>query len=306
MTTPHTFAGNPLDRLAVERRDPDWISGRLEDPESRVLALWRLQIPLREGDPATLAWGRTDLLQHISDGSEPVLLGMHDGIAHFAIDISGLEDGAEALSHIENAAYVDARAAATQVSITDAGMLAQAKAQIDWHARHGFCPKCGGKTSMHEGGLMRQCGQCEAQHFPRTDPVVIVVVSDGDRCLLGRQKVWPLGMFSALAGFVDQGETIEEAVRREVMEEAGIALSEVSYHSSQPWPFPSSLMIGCLAKAATTEITIDEHELDDAQWFTREQARDSLVDPESHPELRMPGEMAIAHQLVKAWVALPD
>ncbi len=300
MTAPHTFGGNPFDRAATQRRDPDWIKSQLKRSDTRILALWKLQIPIIEDDTTHLAWRGSDVLAQRDEGTMPVLLGLLGGLAHFAINVSKLDDPSPVL--MEGAIYADARNAATRLPLEEAGILAQAKAQIDWHARHQFCPICGEQTSMHQGGLMRRCDSCNAEHFPRTDPVVIVVVTDGERCLLGRQKSWPPGMFSALAGFVDHGETIEEAVRREVKEETNIDTINVRYHSSQPWPFPMSLMIGCLAQAVSTEITIDELELDGAQWFTRDEARRSLEDPDSIPELQMPGAMAIAHQLIKAWV----
>jgi NAD+ diphosphatase len=300
MTVPHTFGGNPLDRAATERRDPDWLDSQLERADTRILALWRLNIPIVEGDTPHLAWRGPDVVAQRDEGTTPVLLGLLDGVAHFAINVSTLDDPAPMLA--EGASYADARNAATLLPLEEAGILAQAKAQIDWHARHQFCPICGEPTSMHQGGLMRRCDSCNAEHFPRTDPVVIVVVTDGERCLLGRQKSWPPGMFSALAGFVDHGETIEEAVRREVKEETNIDAINVRYHSSQPWPFPMSLMIGCIAEAGSTAITVDELELDGAQWFTRDEARRSLQAPDSIPELKMPGPMAIAHQLIKAWV----
>lgn len=300
MTVPHTFGGNPLDRAAVERREPDWINAQLKRADTRILALWRLNIPIVEGDAPHLAWVGPEAVAQRDEGTTPVLLGLLDGVAHFAINVSKLDDASPILA--EGASYADARNAATLLPLEEAGILAQAKAQIDWHARHQFCPICGEQTSMHQGGLMRRCDSCKAEHFPRTDPVVIVVVTDGERCLLGRQKSWPPGMFSALAGFVDHGETIEEAVRREVKEETSIDAINVRYHSSQPWPFPMSLMIGCIAEAGSTEIKVDEMELDDAQWFTRDEARRSLEDPDSIPELKVPGSMAIAHQLLKAWV----
>ena len=169
--------------------------------------------------------------------------------------------------------FEDARSAAAQLSRTDAGIVAQAKAQVDWHRRHRFCSACGNETAVAKGGLVRKCPRCETEHFPRTDPVVITVVSDKDRCLLGQSsgRQWASKMYSALAGFVDQGESIEEAVGREIMEEAGIRVGNVRYHSSQPWPFPYSLMIGCHADAVTTDISKDDEEMKDVQWFSREE-----------------------------------
>ena len=158
------------------------------------------------------------------------------------------------LSHLGEYRYVDARTAAETLSLSDSGIVAQARSQVDWHNRHGYCSTCGHETVVRRGGQMRECDRCKSLHYPRTDPVVITVVADDDMCLLGqtRGRAAQTNRYSALAGFVDQGESIEEAVAREVMEEAGIAVRNVRYHSSQPWPFPSSLMIGCHADAATT------------------------------------------------------
>ena len=178
--------------------------------------------------------------------------------------------------------------------------LGQAKAILGWHARHGFCGNCGAATRLTAAGWRRECDVCKAQHFPRTDPVVIMLVLDGGRCLLGRQSRWPKGMYSCLAGFVEPGETIEEAVRREVDEEAGIACGEVAYLASQPWPFPSSLMIGCFARALSREIAIDGVELEDARWFTRDDVM-AMFD-RRHPEsLSAPAPMAIAHYILRTW-----
>ena len=196
------------------------------------------------------------------------LLGLRDGAAHFAVDVS--EDN-EDLAEGDERRFVDVRTAGTLLSAEDAGIAAQARAQVDWHARHGFCSVCGQPTEALRGGQQRTCGSCGADHFPRTDPVIIVVVTDGDRCLLGQShgRLSQMRMFSALAGFMDQGESIEEAVRREVLEEAGIRVGAVRYHSSQPWPFPSSLMIGCHADALTTDLRPDDVEMLSVQWFER-------------------------------------
>jgi NAD+ diphosphatase len=173
---------------------------------------------------------------------------------------------------------------------------------IDWHATHGFCAACGAGTEMREAGYMRRCidDSCGAQHFPRTDPVVIMLAHRGDRCLVGRQPHFPDGMYSALAGFIEPGETIEEAVRREVQEEAGVEVTRVVYHSTQPWPFPRSLMIGCFAEALTEEISIDGNELADARWVSRQELRQVLSGSGGGP-VKVPPPFAIAHQLMKTW-----
>jgi NAD+ diphosphatase len=181
------------------------------------------------------------------------------------------------------------------------GATGCAKAMLDWHARHRFCANCGQPSTMRAAGWRRECDACSAQHFPRVDPVVIMVAVSGERCLLGRQARFAPGMYSALAGFLEPGETIEDAVRREILEEAGIPCSRVVYLASQPWPFPSSLMIGCFAKATTEEISIDRTELEDARWFSR--AELAAMFAGSHPhELKAPQPFAIAHHLLKAFV----
>jgi NAD+ diphosphatase len=299
----HIFAANPLDRCERQRRDEKWLADRAKDPRSKFLPLWHLNILISEGSQPKLGWVSLDDLKQIGANAEPVFLGLLDGTAHFAIDISSLENIASQIQGSEAWKFEDARAACELLPGTDAGMVAQARSQLDWHKRHGFCAVCGHPTVPIRGGQVRKCHGCEAQHFPRTDPVVITVVADADndRCLLGqsRGRLQRMNRYSALAGFVDQGETIEEAVAREVMEEAGIQLKNIRYHSSQPWPFPSSLMIGCLAEAATTDIHMDDEEMTDVRWFERREVLLALE--EKSDKLAVPGPIAIAHHLIKAW-----
>ncbi|MEZ5878254.1 MAG: NAD(+) diphosphatase, partial [Tepidamorphaceae bacterium] len=176
-----------------------------------------------------------------------------------------------------------------------------AKSLISWHARHGFCANCGAKTKSSHGGWRRDCAGCNAQHFPRVDPVVIMLAVDGDRALLARGSNFINSMYSALAGFIEPGETIEDAVRRELFEEAGIRVGQVRYHSSQPWPFPSTLMIGCFARAETTELTIDADEIADAAWFTRDEITAMLAFEDEQGRM-VPPPSAIAHQLVTSFI----
>ena len=296
MNRPHTFAENPLNRAEYERRDADWLAARERDAGSRFLPLRQLDVLLEGEDPARLAWVSGDAAAGL-DGPR-FLLGLRDDAAHFAVDAS--EDN-EDLAEGDERRFVDVRTAGTLLSAEDAGIAAQARAQVDWHARHGFCSVCGQPTEALRGGQQRTCGSCGADHFPRTDPVIIVVVTDGDRCLLGQShgRLSQMRMFSALAGFMDQGESIEEAVRREVLEEAGIRVGAVRYHSSQPWPFPSSLMIGCHADALTTDLRPDDVEMLSVQWFERAKVRRALAGEDA--DLRVPASFAIAHHLIRAW-----
>ena len=305
MKNPHIFAGNPLDRGERERRDEEWISTRAHDPTSKFLPMWNLNVLLFEDAEPRLGWLGMDDLRRMGVDSEPIFLGLLDGIANFAIDVSHSEDAVSQLQSEERWRFEDCRTAGELLRGPQAGIIAQARAQLDWHNRHGFCSVCGHQTIPRRGGQIRECTQCEAQHFPRTDPVVITVVADTDnsRCLLGqsRGRLSRMKMYSALAGFMDQGETIEEAVAREVMEEAGIKIRNVRFHSSQPWPFPSSLMIGCLAEAVNNDISMDEEEMADVRWFEREEVVLALEGKSKR--LTVPGPIAIAHHLIKAWAA---
>ena len=301
MAAAQIFAGNPIDRGERERRDEDWIRRAALGDEARFLLLWKLQAPLSAGRNARLSWASRADLDRLGLETEPVLLGLLDGVAHFAADVSALDDPTRALTNLDDAVFEDARNAALMLSAAEAGILCQAAAQLNWHASHRFCSTCGHRSEIRRGGQLRQCTRCSKQHFPRTDPVVITVVTHGDQCLLGqsRGRMTRLKTYSALAGFVDQGESIEEAVAREIMEEAGIQVKDVRYLFSQPWPFPHTLMIGCEATAATTEIIRDEEEMEDVQWFDRQEVRLALE--ERNPRLILPGPIAIAHHLIKRW-----
>lgn len=297
---PIPFSGNPLDRAGNRRRDPAWLAEALAAPASRFLPFWRLSVLARESEPA-LAWLDRRVLAHAADSDAPVFLGLADGVAHFAVDISSLEEPLAALG-VDGARFAEVRGLAGRLAAGEAGIAAQGRALLYWHDRHRFCSACGAPTSLREGGYMRKCEACNAEHFPRTDPAVIMVAWHGDRCILGRQKTWAPGMYSALAGFVEPGETIEEAVRREVKEEVGLDADEVVYYASQPWPFPSSLMIGCFAHVPDAEVEVDPLELDTARWFSREEVRRAIFSPDPSLGFALPGPFAIAHHLIKAWV----
>lgn len=298
------FCGDPLDRAGNEKRNPEWVAQKLAAPETRFLPFWKLNPLSTLDEQPDLLWLDRSVLVHQGENEQPVLLGLRDGIAHFAVDLSPLADPIMELG-IEGGAFNDTRAVAPKVGVS-AGTIAHGRSMLDWHARHRFCPKCGGETSPRDAGTFRKCDSCEADHFPRTDPVVIMVVWSGNRCILGRQKAWAPGFYSALAGFVDQGETIEDAVRREVKEEVGLVVDEVQYRTSQPWPFPSSLMMGCFAHAVDEQETVDLFELDGARWFTREEIRRAYTHPDEPRDFGVPGHVAIAHHIIKDWGEQPD
>lgn len=296
----HTFAGGWFDRGGNLRRDPQWLAAQLAAPNGRFLPLWQLRalMDLRQG--LALGWrSRDDVAAQLAAGCPVVLLGLHEGVPHFALDCSS---AGESAPFREFGKFIDARSAAMQCAGADAAVLSQARSLVDWHARHRFCASCGGPTEAKEAGYMRACGQCGAQHFPRTDPVTIMLVLRQGRVLLGRQPRFAPMTYSALAGFVEPGENIEEAVRREVLEEVGIRVGEVRYHSSQPWPFPSSLMIGCMAEAEGDEIRLDPDELEDARWFSRDEIAGMVENHKAEGQLRMPPPLSIAHQLARAWL----
>jgi NAD+ diphosphatase len=302
MNDPITFAGSPLDRSTVERRDPAWLEQHLADPGTRYLPLWKLDPLVKLGDPRCLAWARREIFE--GGPPEPLLLGLADGVAHFAVNVSALSDPIETLGVDEVARFEELRGIAADLTPAELSIVAHARSLTDWHNRYRHCASCGGETFPLLGGAHRRCPDCAAEHFPRTDPVAISVVARGDRCLLGRGHGWPDTMYSALAGFVEPGETFEEAARREIREESGVVVGAVRYVKSQPWPFPSSLMIGCIAEAETETITLDTTELADARWFSLAEIRAALAGEKA--PLFVPPPMAIAHHLIRAWAESRD
>ena len=286
----HTFAGNPLDRGEAIRRDEQAIDALIAHPNSRFLPFHRLKVGTSSED--RLRWLNRDELEGLAC-EQPVFLGMQDDAPHFAVAVDDA-DGS----------YTDCRMVAAYLATVDTGIVAQARAQLDWHRRNRFCAECGNPNAAERGGQIRRCTACGKHIFPRTDPVAIMLIIDepgGDRCLLGQSqgRMAQSNFYSALAGFLDQGESLEEAVRREVWEEAGIEVGPVQYHSSQPWPFPSQLMIGCHGIATSRDIVIDEVEMASVEWFTRAEVLAALDG--SNERLRVPGAMAIAHHLISAW-----
>ena len=305
------FAESGLDRAAHLRGDAAAIADLLA--LGRVLPLWRGK-PLMQ-DSAGLAWvpaGHDVLAQ----GAAPVFLGLDDGTARFAADISDWSPDADAQavqagffdpseqhhpSLPDSHRFAELRGAMLRLSAREGELAATAKAVLQWHRSHRFCAACGVASAPTQAGWQRQCPACGAAHFPRTDPVVIMLVTRGNRLLLGRSPGWPPGMYSCLAGFVEPGETIEAAVRREVAEETGITVGPVRYVASQPWPFPASLMIGCRAEATSDTITLDPVELEDALWVTREDM--VTVMDGRHALIRPTRRGAIAHALISEWLA---
>ncbi len=302
MKAPNFYASGGLDRAGHRRKDETWLIERLAHPSSRFVPVWRdqnLVLALEGAPPQAAILSRGAIA---ADAIEPVLLGVdeREDIAYFALDLSVHEAPAAAITGDLPIEATDLRRTGPLLPHRDAALLAYARGMAYWHARHRFCGVCGSPARSEDAGHLRRCTNptCAAQHFPRTDPVVIMLVHDGDRCLLGRQKSWPAGWYSTLAGFVEPGESLEDAVAREVLEESGILVDDVTYHSSQPWPFPASLMLGFFARAKTRDIRIDPSELEDARWFDRE----ALLAIGPDDPRRFPPGTAIAGRLIDEWL----
>jgi NAD+ diphosphatase len=298
------FTGNPLDRASERRTDPAWLAARRRDGSARVLPVWRLQPFLADpesGRGPRLGFVAGTTADRLAEPATEVFLGIDGEAALFARDISALGDPLAA--ELKGAGHFsDARAAAQLVGGTDAAIIGQARSLIDWHARHQFCAACGARTMLMDGGYRRLCPACQAEHFPRTDPAVIMLVVNGDQCMLGRNRRFPDGYYSALAGFVEPGETVEEAVCRETLEESGVRVSAVRYVASQHWPFPSSLMIGCLAETSERDAKPDGVEILETRWFDRDTVR-TMFGGRVVEGVHLPSPIAIAHHLLRAWIA---
>ncbi|MBL8905393.1 MAG: NAD(+) diphosphatase [Rhizobiales bacterium] len=281
------FSGNEIDRAANHRRDPAWVAAQRASPKAAVIEI--------AGDKVATA-GPHVQTRSPRESEELVFLGLdHDDRPYFAARAANAEES-----------WRDLRSLAIEGTVPPAelGLLAQARSLINWHMTHGFCANCGVATRMMDGGYRRHCESCGTDHFPRTDPVIIIVVRSARGLLLGRQKIWAPGMYSALAGFMEPGETIENAARREVFEESAIHVGDIHYVMSQPWPFPSSLMIGLIGEAEDDAITVDPVELETARWFGRDELL--LMHEERHPDgFKFPTRMAIAHHLILEALQLP-
>ncbi len=299
------YVDSVLDRAATGRIDPQFLEAcAAEERCGFYLVGGEMVVLKRSGDRFDPMFSPQDAAE-FARGLERVFLGLVGGAGRFGISLP--QETIETLKADDRLYVTDLRSIAVQglVAQDHLAPLAEAKALLHWHARRHFCSNCGHPTEVVQGGWRRDCTHCSAQHFPRTDPVVIMLAIRGERCLLGRQPRFAPGMWSCLAGFVEPGETIEEAARRETLEEAGIRCGRVRYFASQPWPFPSSLMIGCHAEAISDEIVIDRDELEDARWFSRDEAAAMLM--RTHPEgLGTPPPVTIAHHIIRAWVEKGD
>lgn len=305
-----TFGGSALDRAAELRATSVEVA---KDPEARAVLLWRGKVMV-SGDGLV----RVPLSHPIMSDANPekLFLGREAAGPVFAADLSAWEPQDADLSTLgafldpsrqthpatsDDHAFAELRAVMAQLSPRDAELAATARAVLNWHLSHRFCAACGAESEIAMGGWQRDCPACGTHHFPRTDPVVIMLITRGNSVLMGRSPGWPEGMYSLLAGFVEPGETMEAAVRREVLEESGIAVGPVRYLASQPWPFPASLMLGCRGEATSSKIKIDPDEIEDAIWVTREEMADVFAG--QHPTILPARQGAIAHFLLENWLA---
>jgi NAD+ diphosphatase len=328
MRAPNFYAHPGFERAGLRRREAEWIRARMLNRESRFVPVWRSQnlvLEVEGGEPQAvildvetvvmlLGSSDSDVEERLVHG-QAVFLGLIDDRAHFALDLSAHDAPLERLRSPGLAAagigapktptaalrFGDLRQFGAYLARHEGALLALARAMVFWHSRHRFCGVCGAPTRSEEAGHVRRCteGGCATMHFPRTDPAVIMLVTDGERALLGRNKNFLPGMYSTLAGFVEPGESLEDAVAREVREETAIEVAAVHYHSSQPWPFPANIMLGFYAEAASTAITVDYGELEDARWFER----DWLLTHADDDNFRLPRRDSIARRLIKDWLA---
>jgi NAD+ diphosphatase len=318
VTEPNAFTGAALDRAGdSRRRDPEWVAAQRSHPGARAVVAGDLGLHVIDG--------RLELVPLAQlNGTEPLLLGLDADGPLFAVDEDPLREGRVPMvgsggvrgeppvkSGPPTGELLSLRQAAAVLSRAEGGLAAYAAALLNWHRRHRFCSACGRPSGIVEAGLTRLCPNCGAEHHPRTDPVVIMLVTDGDRLLLGRQAAWPGGRYSALAGFVEPGEALEEAVAREVREEAGVIVGRPRYVASQPWPFPASLMLGFSAPYESGEAQIRDDELQDVRWFERAEIEQASkaddIDDWGTPgdpggPLRLPPSLAIARRLIDGWL----
>jgi NAD+ diphosphatase len=290
----NVFAGAFVDRSGELRKDADWLADALTSDDSRFVAVWNDKFLVGvETAGVVLLEGRE--LDHAAAEQELIFLGIFRDSPTFAIEIGGDDAPFQELGEFQELRYLG-----TVLPPDEANLVAHARALVLWHASQVFCGTCGSAARPGAAGNSRICinDSCGREIFPRVDPAIIVLVEHGKRCLLGRQQSWPEGRYSTIAGFVEPGESLEDAVRREVYEETNVRVGKVTYHSSQPWPFPSALMLGFTAEATTTDIELNDGELDDARWFTREDLRSDFP--------KLPFRISIARRLVDGWLGLED
>lgn len=278
-------AGTPFDRVGHLRKDAAWLASARA--HGVFLPVWKRKNLVSDDDPPAPVFLGAELAAGHGTAGDPVLLGHRDDAPCFAIALDG-----ETPPSLPGT-FQEIRGISHRLAAADAELLTYARAMIAWHERHRHCSACGAATDSLEAGHARQCSRCHARHFPRVDPAIIVLVADDLRCLLGRQADWPAGRYSTIAGFVEPGESLEDAVRREVHEETGVRIDQVDYHGSQPWPFPSSLMLGFRARPAGGEIALRDGELEDARWVDR----DDIV----ARRILLPPEVSIAYRLIEHW-----
>lgn len=304
------YAHSSLDRASERRKDQNWVAEQFAAPNSVLVPVWRSRNLVKQQQDGTLpsavllppsAYGGV-----LTQAGETVFLGFNDKGSYFAADFSSLDE-AQA-NQLFNAGdngieFNDLRFIGPMVDREQGSLLAYARGMLTWHRRHLFCGLCGSPTESQEAGHLRACTdpECAQHHFPRTDPAVIMLVARGDKCLLGRQAAWPPNVYSTLAGFVEPGESLEAAVAREVFEESAIRVANVRYHSSQPWPFPTSLMLGFDAEALNDDIIVNKDELEDVRWFSRDWIKAKLA--EGAEDFALPREVSIARQLINDWLA---
>jgi NAD+ diphosphatase len=295
------FVTHILDRAAHLRGNDEKLFALESHRDARAYVIYRDSLVVRQEAGGSRVLLSVDEAVKLGANPGTIFLGLRDGAPVFGMGIAAT--AVEKLLTRDDVAVTELRGMVMQgaVPTEQLSAIAMAKSMVSWHQRHGYCANCGTRTGMKDGGWKRDCPNCKVEHFPRTDPVVIMLVTHGDRCLLGRQKQFMPGMWSCLAGFVEAAETIEDAVRREIFEESGIHCTDVTYYMTQPWPYPSSLMIGCSARATSDEIVVDKAELEDARWFSRDEV--TLMHSRTHPDGMFAAHpFAIAHHLIGRWV----
>ena len=289
---PNIFAGTYVNRLLPPRGDTAAVSAALASDRARLVPVWRMRsLVVSQPTPAAVLLPLSASLRAQLPDDNLVLLGEFGEWVAFAAEF----DDESPPTLAPGAEFVDLRVTAGTLNPRDAGLLAYARALLTWRARHRYCGACGARLKVEQAGHQMRCSDpaCNAQWFPRLDPAIIVLVSDGDRALLGRQAAWPAGRYSTLAGFVEPGESFEDAVRREVLEETGVQVGEMNYHSSQPWPFPASLMVGFHAVATSTDIALGDDELEDARWFSRQDIAVGAIG--------LPPPQSVSYRLIEHW-----